>query len=245
MQSVWAQTYPHLEYIVVDGGSTDGTVELLRAHEKRIHRWVSEPDGGLYDAMNKGVAMATGDIIGFVNSDDALSPTACEIVAQAFEDRPDLAFVCGSVDVVALDGTLVGRTTPVPTARLPAQMYREMPFPHLGVFAAKHLFEQHGGFETRYRFTADWELMLRWLEAGVPHRPLEDVLGRFRLGGCSGSFAALAETRRLLSDRGLGRLHVERVFWSSLVKARLVEHLPRPVVSALQRLRPHSRHRLK
>jgi glycosyltransferase involved in cell wall biosynthesis len=242
MRGVWAQTYPHVEYIVVDGGSTDGTVELIRGHEARIHQWVSEPDGGLYDAMNKGVAMATGQVVAFTNADDALLPTTCETIARIFEAHPEVGFVCGAIDVVDTAGNLVGRTTPLRGERLTARMYHETPFPHPGVFARRQLFQDLGGFDTRYRLCADWELMLRWLEGGVRNIQTDEVLARFRSGGRSASYAAHLETRTLLRNRGLGRLHIERVFWANVAKAWLVNHLPLTAIRGLQRLRPHSRH---
>ncbi|MDV7391601.1 glycosyltransferase, partial [Arthrospira platensis SPKY1] len=90
MASVFEQSWPHIEYIVVDGGSTDGTTELIRAQAGRISRWVSEPDKGLYDAMNKGLRMATGDFVWFLNAGDRLfTPDTVERVMEKCTAQTD------------------------------------------------------------------------------------------------------------------------------------------------------------
>src|SRR5262249_45936520 len=107
IESVLSQDYPGLEYIVMDGGSTDGTQEILRRYGDRV-RWVSEPDRGQADAVNKGVALAHGEIIGWLNSDDTYAPKALEKVARVFAGSDDLAVVYGDADHVREDGTFFG-----------------------------------------------------------------------------------------------------------------------------------------
>ena len=99
IDSVRRQTYPHIEYIVVDGGSTDGTVDILRENEEVIDRWISEPDDGIYDAMNKGIRMSTGDIVEILNSDDWYKPEAVETAVRAFEEHDDTDLVHGAMNV--------------------------------------------------------------------------------------------------------------------------------------------------
>ena len=94
--SVLDQDYPDLEYIIIDGGSTDNSLEVIRKYTDRISYWVSEPDEGQSHAINKGWSMATGDIIAWINADDVYCPGAFSLVAKAFENNPDAVMVIGS-----------------------------------------------------------------------------------------------------------------------------------------------------
>lgn len=96
IQSVISQNYPNLEYIIVDGGSTDGSVDIIRKYEKHLAWWVSEPDKGQSHAINKGLEKATGEIFNWVNSDDLLAPSALHEIAAAFSNNPEIDIVCGS-----------------------------------------------------------------------------------------------------------------------------------------------------
>ena len=121
MRSVWAQTYPHVEYLVIDGGSTDGTPSLLAAHADRIDYWVSEPDGGLYAAMNKGLAAATGDYVWFMNAGDRIfSPTTTtEMLAKA---GPQTDVLYGEVMLVDEARTHLGPFSETRPMRLPERL---------------------------------------------------------------------------------------------------------------------------
>src|SRR5690349_10977185 len=102
LRSIRAQTYPSVEHIVVDGGSTDGTLPLLEQYASTYNmRWLSEPDGGIYDAINKGMRMATGDILAYLNSDDLYFPWTVDVVMRAFEEHPEADLVYG--DAIRLD----------------------------------------------------------------------------------------------------------------------------------------------
>ena len=89
IQSVIDQTYKNIEYIIIDGGSTDGTIDIIRDYEEHISYWVSEPDNGLYDAMNKGINTANGELIGMINSDDWYELDAVEVMVKAYQDNPN------------------------------------------------------------------------------------------------------------------------------------------------------------
>ena len=186
MRSVAGQTYPHVEYIVVDGGSTDGTLDVIRRREEEIDRWVSEPDDGIYDAMNKGIGMASGELIGLLNSDDLYYDNTIEAVVQAYEaegrpcvlygdmykffdeDEPEAAFFRGDL-------------TPQAFEALDIQLNHPTCFVHRDVYA------RHGRFDTRYKTGADRELMIRLHRTGVPFRHVRKVLARFRMGGHTSS----------------------------------------------------------
>ncbi|MDO8880197.1 MAG: glycosyltransferase family 2 protein [Coriobacteriia bacterium] len=213
MESVLGQTYPDIEYLVVDGGSTDGTLDVICSFESRFGgrlRWISEPDEGIYDAMNRGIDMAEGELVGLLNADDAYLPDAIESVVAAYAESPDAGAVYGDVHVVDDAGALV-RTE---SAREPAQMPlrpEQMPFCHQSLFVARWAYEQLGGYDTRFHVLADYEWVLSARAADLPMVHVAVPLVRFRLGGaCSADMArSNAERERIRVRYGANPL-IER-----------------------------------
>lgn len=156
--SVSAQTYPHIEHVIIDGGSTDGTLDILESHGNRIGYFISEPDRGIYNAMNKGIEAATGDILYFLNADDRFcDDRVIEDVVMVFARAPDLEVLYGNL-VWDVSGKVV-------TKRQPAVVTRESiaaaTILHQTVFARRHVFEATEGFSEQYRVVSDYEWMLK------------------------------------------------------------------------------------
>ena len=145
IDSVLAQPSELFEYLVMDGGSTDGTADLLRAQGHRV-RWVSEPDSGVYHAMNKGLALATGEFVYFLGAGDTLRENILETVAAVIPRRPN-TFFYGNVYSEAYGRVYNGRYSPWKLSRINIC--------HQAVFCHRHLFEMLGGFDTRYSIMAD------------------------------------------------------------------------------------------
>lgn len=186
IESVLAQDYGNMEYIVVDGNSTDSTVKIVKAFGDRITKFVSEPDQGIYDAMNKGIRLATGDVIGLLNADDLFaSPQGLSEVAAAFQ-RSDADAVYG--DLQYFDGTGSGRITRHWRAGtyLPGLfLWGWMP-PHPTFFIRRHWYQVHGSFRLDMGTAADYELMLRMVhkhKANLVY--VQKVLVKMRAGGVS------------------------------------------------------------
>ena len=186
IESVLSQDYPNLEYVIVDGGSTDGTVAILREYADRITRWVSEKDEGMYDAMNKGIAMATGDVIGILNSDDTYMTNY--VVSKMMQ-----ALTAAQADVVFADLILVDQHHPEKVLRYydssnfkPSKFrYGWMPA-HPTVFIRKSIYDAVGPFATDYKIAADYEMLIRILftqKASYAYLPKPIV--RMRVGGAS------------------------------------------------------------
>jgi glycosyltransferase involved in cell wall biosynthesis len=187
IESVLSQDYGDIEYIVVDGGSKDGTQAIVESYGERISRFVSEPDKGLYDAMNKGVAMATGAVIGILNSDDFYeSTTSLSSVAKAFERRPESDAVFG--DVVFVNPADLHTVTRFYRANRFAPWklrFGWMP-PHPATFIRKSAYDIVGQYSLKYRISADYEFFVRLFKVhALKYSYLDQVLVRMRSGGAS------------------------------------------------------------
>lgn len=184
ISSVLSQNYDDVEYVVVDGASTDRTQEIIRKYDKQIEIFKSEPDEGIYDAMNKGIELASGDIVGFLNSDDFYANDAVvSRVAEEFE-REKVDSVFGDLTYVsAVDPARVIRTWKS-SAHLPNAFRSGWHPAHPTFYAKKSVYENYGGFDTSLSISADFELMLRFLDVhGVSSSYIPEVLVRMRTGG--------------------------------------------------------------
>ena len=187
-ESVLRQTYRSIEYIVVDGMSRDGTLEIIRRYAARFaergvdFRWISEKDSGLFDAMNKGVGMATGDVIGILNSDDILAvPEAFEKIAATFErDRCDAVYS----DLYVMD---------YETMQIPNRVFiagkgsykRGWYPPHPTLYLRREIYEKYGRYSLKYRVAADYDFMVRIMKQGIRMSYIPEVLVHMRAGGVS------------------------------------------------------------
>lgn len=184
LESVQSQTYADIEHIIVDGASTDGTKELIETYAKKHQnvRWKSEKDSGIYNAINKGIRMATGDVIGFLHSDDVFfSPDSIGQIAAAFEDE--------KVDVVYGDlqyckGPKVVRRWKSNDFNPCALKYGWMP-PHPTVYVRREVYQQVGEYDEWFRISADYDMMLRIFTAGYKSKYIPQVLVCMEVGGAS------------------------------------------------------------
>ena len=170
-----------LEYILVDGLSTDSTMIISRDYDDIINVSLSEQELGIYNAMNKGVSLATGDIIGFLNSDDTFSQSdSLRKVVRCFTENKTLDIVYGDIDYVDSNGEITRRW------RTGAQKAFSKGWhpAHPGFYARKELFQEYGGFDEKLSIAADFDLMLRFIEvANSNTKYLEGVLVKMKLGG--------------------------------------------------------------
>ena len=231
--SVAAQTGVEIEHIIVDGASTDSTAAVVAATGGPGHILVSEADDGLYDAMNKGVARATGDLIGFLNADDFFCRTdALALVARAAAARPAAAAVAGAVAIVRADAPskLIRAYPPTPFAPWMLR-FAHMP-PHPGFYARRDAFARIGAFDPAIRIGADFDWMLRFFAV---HRliaaPLPETLVTLRDGGLSNSgFASRREinAQALASLRRHGLAALPTLVWAKYA-AKALQFVVPPV----------------
>lgn len=159
-QSIKSQSYQNIEYIVVDGGSTDGTLKIIELYNKEITKYISESDKGLYDAMNKGVALATGELIGILNSDDVFTDSKVIENIVKFHKKNNVDASLGNITQFSK----VGKTVRKYSAKnwIPEKLKIGFMPPHPSIFFKKELFEKHGNYHLDYVSGADYELIVRF-----------------------------------------------------------------------------------
>ncbi len=186
IMSVAAQTYQDVEHIVVDGASTDGTLSVIHRHMDKIKRFISEPDKGIYDAMNKGIRLATGDVIGFLNADDIYADNSVfEKAAEVFADS--------SVDACYADLVYVSYNNLNRVIRYwKSQKYRDGLFKrgwmpaHPTFFARKGVYDKYGGFDLDFKFQSDFDLTMRFLEVyKIKAVYIPEIFVKMRIGGAT------------------------------------------------------------
>jgi glycosyltransferase involved in cell wall biosynthesis len=187
LESVLAQTYPNIEYIIVDGASTDATLTIIAEYRNRIAHLISEPDQGLYDAMNKGIRVATGDVIGIINSDDFYeNNTVISDVAACFTATPHSDLIFG--DIVFVNPAQLETITRYYRAhhfRAWKLRFGWMP-PHPATFIRKQIYQTVGLYALDYKISADYEMFIRMLMVNhLKFTHLDKVLVRMRAGGVS------------------------------------------------------------
>lgn len=209
LDSVFSQTHADIEYIIIDGASKDGTLNIVRANGSRIEKVLSEPDKGIYDAMNKGISLATGDIIGILNSDDVYedSEVISDVVRQ-FDTEPIDTVYGDLVYVSAYDLTQVKRYWKSGNYHRKAFLSGWMP-PHPTFFVRRECYSRFGLFDLSFTSSADYELMLRFLfKNHCSSGYLNRILVRMREGGQSNEnifnrLLANQEDRRAWKKNGL------------------------------------------
>lgn len=184
LDSVQSQSYADIEHIIVDGGSTDGTKEVIEAYAKQHTnvRWISEKDDGIYNALNKGIRMATGDIIGFLHSDDMLfCADSIGQIAAAFEQtKADVVY--GDLQYCS-NGKVIRRWKS--NAFHPSSLkYGWMP-PHPTVYVRKEVYQAVGEYDEWFRISADYDMLLRIFSAGYQTHYIPEVLVSMETGGAS------------------------------------------------------------
>lgn len=186
IETVLEQDYPDIEYIIVDGGSSDETMNIVREYEGRIDTVISEPDQGIYDAMNKGIGLATGEFVGTLNSDDLFAArTVISSLAALLNASPQLDGAYADLEFVRRnDVDQVFRV--YSSKRFSKTLLRfGIVFPHPTFYVKRALFDELGYYKLNYRVSADFELLTRFIIRGVKLGRLSEVMVKMREGGIS------------------------------------------------------------
>lgn len=235
LASVAGQSHAFVDHVVIDGASTDDTLGLLREHRDALAVLVSEPDGGIYDAMNKGIDLATGDIVGFLNSDDfyASNTVLCR-VAEVFEQ--DLSLEACYADLIYTGQTDVSRTVRYwqSSDLVPGAFSKGWCPPHPTFFVRRSVYERVGGFDLNYQIASDIELMMRFLEVHkIRVRYVPEVWVKMRMGGTTNKslgniWVQNQEVLRALRSHGLSANPIQ--FFGHKLLSRSKQFFQRPSV---------------
>jgi glycosyltransferase involved in cell wall biosynthesis len=207
IRSVMEQTYPHIEYIVVDGASTDGTLNIIHQYRDQINQFISEKDNGVYDAINKGIQLATGDIVGVLHADDRFAhPDVINNIVQHFSSHPLLECMFGDVCFVRPENpNEVIRYVSSSIFNLNRFRYGIMPA-HPTFYCYKKFFDTHGLYRTDLDIAADFDLLLRFLKIHkltfkyIPELMIEMNVGGKSTSGLSSTLQINREIRQVLKE---------------------------------------------
>jgi glycosyltransferase involved in cell wall biosynthesis len=193
IESILSQKSDDVEYIVVDGASTDNTINVVHGFNDAIDTFVSEPDDGISEAFNKGISLAKGEVVGLINSDDSLLPDTIQKVVDYFEEHSDVQVLHG--DILLYKGArFVKRVKPAGRWWYP---WRLVLFNHPATFVRKSVYDKYGIFSLNFKIAMDVEIYLRWIKSDVKIRYLEEPLVVMHYGGLSDSqpFEGYRESR--------------------------------------------------
>ncbi len=217
IESVLKQSYEEIEYIIVDGGSTDGTISIIEEYVLLFNgrlRYISEKDTGIYNAMNKGIRMSKGSLIGIINSDDFYEPDAVEKAVSCMTED-DCQVIYGYLRVIEKTGTV--RYTRVKHTSLSEKMIS-----HPTCFVTRETYKKYGLFLERLKVSADYELMLRFYKSnGVVFHHCPYVMANFRAGGASYGIRSKMEHEFSRLMHGCGSIkEFMQAYWNFLLKTR-------------------------
>ncbi len=210
--SVLGQSYPNIEYWVIDGRSSDGTIDVIKEYEPKFKgkmHWISEEDHGIYDAMNKGIKLSTGELIGILNSDDYYEPDAVRKMVDSMTNEAYQilygamrAWKNGVEESISISSHL---------------FLRERMINHPACFVTKAVYDRFGDFDVTYKSVADYDFMLRMFEHKEIHFiPVYDLIVNFTLGGMCSTDEAYEELMKMRSVHGLLSKRQYRTFqWKS------------------------------
>jgi glycosyltransferase involved in cell wall biosynthesis len=236
IQSVLNQNYPNLEYIIVDGGSTDGSVDVIKKYDSKLAYRVSEKDKGQSDAINKGFRRATGEILAWLNSDDCYLPGTLERVADFFSSHPAVDLMYGDLLLIDVSGNILGIRRVVPYNYTLA-LYGLSTVPQPSAFFRRRALDVVGLLDEELHYQMDTEFFLRFGKRGLNVKHLPVPLAMFRLHAQSKTVSEyhdkVQQANRRILEKMLGRTITEQEAWKfQMLKylARLVIYLQRVVL---------------
>lgn len=216
INSVLNQSYPDIEYIIIDGGSNDGTQQVIERYRSHISNYISGPDDGIYDAMNRGLRLANGDLIGIINSGDFLEEGALEQVVKAYNEHPDADVYHGMLRIYSVSGQfmqVIGNASTFLSTGM---------IEHPACYVKRSAYEKFGHFDLQYTSSADYDFMLRLWKQNASFHFIESILANFFMGGMSSQSAALFETIQIRHRHGLIS-GMKKIFLNTLTKLRFAK----------------------
>lgn len=218
MKSVLNQTYENIEYLIIDGGSKDKTLKIIKKYENHLKYWVSEPDKGLYDALNKGILHASGNIIGILHSDDWYPERAVELVVKEYLKDKKAGVFLGDIMLVTKNGNFI-RVNGTPEL---IGSYRWKNINHPTCFIKREIYQKYK-YDLNFKVCSDFNLFLKLYFNGVKFHYLNEILVYWRSGGISSSYTTLLENYRIRKKYFGNRVFILLEFLGGLAKRFLVK----------------------
>lgn len=229
LQSVFGQKNVDVEYIIIDGKSSDNTLSIIEEYRDQISVFVSEKDKGIYDAMNKGISLATGDIVGILNSDDVFyDDYALSKIVAGFDESTEGVYA----DLIYVNQYDLAKLSRVYSSKGFKQGLIRYGFmiPHPTFYVRRDLFEQHGNYRLDFKIAADFELMARFMKAGVTLKRIPHYIVRMREGGASSSSfgGRLKQNMEIVNACRINGIYTNPLMISLKIPFKLLSYLKKP-----------------
>jgi glycosyltransferase involved in cell wall biosynthesis len=224
IESVIRQNFKNIEHIIIDGGSTDGTIQIIETYKNYLTHFVSEPDKGIYDAMNKGIKLATGDVVGMLNADDFFADsTVLSAIENAF-NKSNSDIVYGDLDYINKNGKITRKWR---SGKFTSKSFNLgwMP-PHPTFYCKRNLFEKFGFYSLNYGTAADYELMIRYLYANqLTAFYINKVIIKMKIGG---------KSNKTLSNRVKGLFFDLKAMRNNRISLPILALIAKPLRKVIQ-----------
>ena len=223
IESILNQTYKEIEYLIIDGGSNDNSLKIIKEYEGFINYWHSKPDKGIYDAMNIGIRKSKGDIIGILNSDDFLYENAVKNIVNTLKKNSSSSYTVAPIDLCDKDGIIYGSLKiDTKTKRNKFRLFK-MPAPHMSIYVLRNVFNEIGMYSLSYKYCSDYDFILRIMDKKYIPAELTKPIGVFRKGGRGGSLSTWIESYKIRRNFKLGFFLSIKIFLSSAIKTIVFE----------------------
>ena len=229
IQSVINQTYPNIEYIIIDGGSTDRTLDIIKKYENYIDYWVSEKDRGIYHAMNKGLNLCLGDYIAILNADDFYLKNAMEYSIKAILNNNAHYSIA---NISFMNGEIVKPIVP-----LKNKVYQEMPYPHISALIKKEIYKSIGMFDETFKIAGDCDIALKIILNNYKYTYLDKEIAIVEKGGVSDSIHANIEFYKVAVKNGKSNILAGLELLNQLFKIGIIKVFPNKLVKYLKKLK--------
>jgi len=227
IQSIVNQTYENIEYIIIDGGSSDGTVDIIKKYEDKIDYWVSKKDDGIYDAMNKGLEVTKGEYISILNADDYYTSDAISLsIEKIIKTKCDYSIA--NVEYVK-SGGIIRAIYPLEENYI----YQEMPYPHVSAVISSKVYKDVGFFDTSFRIAGDHDMAVRIHMQGYKACYVDKVIAQLEEGGISSGVESNKESLGVAIKNGKNKINAWATYFTQLLKISIVKILPFSLVKRI------------
>ena len=218
INSVISQKYKHIEYIIIDGASTDGTLEIIKKYNHYINNLVSEPDDGIYCAMNKGISLSNGNIIGIINSGDIYYESTIDLIVDSYNENSDEFIIFGGMNRCLENGSIIHHNM---NEECVSSLNKQMSVFHPSTFVSASAYHKYGMYDSEFYISGDYDFIKRVINAGINYSIINNPLSLMEPGGASERpklSLFLLDSIRLIRNFPLDSFYTCRVYLRQLLK---------------------------